>query len=209
MTREEADRIYRDAMRYVGTPTIRRALVWAAVSLYSMWKTRKGFSWPRLQLVCAGSALVFGIVVHLLDIVDTGPWEHPWLGDRPLYVEAPIAIGVAVALPLITALVLVPRVTKPASRPDVAAGGKTRKVKVAHEPELLPGLERYKAGSTFGFTFEFVIAPTLLVGAVSALYWVLEHGFKLRSGMGPNIDKNLPIVMVERETAAKKVQASL
>lgn len=186
VSREEADRIFRDAMRHSGTPRIRRWLVWAAVSLATMWTTRgkvvwrdhlsglkalaerrpcrwlNALTWPRLQLAAYAVALVFGIVVHLLDIVDTGPWKHPWLGDRPLYVEALVAVGIAVVLPPLAALPLVPRRGRPTATASACAANRR------HEPDPPPvrghpARERWLAGAIFGLTFEVLVVPTVLV----------------------------------------------
>jgi hypothetical protein len=101
--REEADRILRDAMASLGTPLVRRWLMWTAVILATALSTLLP-RWRWAPLV-VGHLLVIGglgvvATLDLLDVVDV----LPWMGDRAWGVE--LAGGAAVALALPVALSL-------------------------------------------------------------------------------------------------------
>lgn len=199
VSREEADRMFRDAMAHVGTSGARRWMVWSAVSLATMWSTRTaplvqsrlllrvpkrlrdlvGMPWPRVQLLVWGLALVFGIVVHLLDIVDAGGWSHPWLGDRSLAVEAPLSIAVWLLLPPIVALVLAPRRGRPTATPERCAADYDEEHASATFRSA-PALERYRAGLVFGYMVEVLITPLLVVGMVLAVVKAAELATRSR-----------------------------
>jgi len=95
--REEADAILRDAMASLGTPLVRRWLMWTAVILATAFSSLRP-RWRWAPLVAGTLLLVAGLGVtatlELLDVVDL----LPWMGDRPWAVE--LAAGAAVALVL-------------------------------------------------------------------------------------------------------------
>jgi hypothetical protein len=130
------------------------------------WRIRDllGMPWPRVQLLAWGAALLLGIVVHLLDLVDAGAWSHPWLGDRSLAVEAPASIAVWLLLPPIVALVLVPRRGRPTATPGRCAAD-YHEEHAAATFRSAPALERYRAGLVFGYMVEVLITPLIVVGA--------------------------------------------
>lgn len=104
ISRQEADRIFRDAMKSLGTPLIRRWLIWAGASLGTIWKTFKPRGYWRPMMVAFFAALTLIGAVHTLDLFDTG-WRLPWMGDRAWTVELPVAAGLAVAVPVVASVV--------------------------------------------------------------------------------------------------------
>ncbi|WP_109473803.1 DUF1353 domain-containing protein [Ornithinimicrobium cavernae] len=79
--RVEADRIFREAMIGLGTGRVRAWLMWAAVTLSTMWHS--GRSWTRAALLgVLGTVLVLGVLATLdfFDVWDVLPWmgEHRW-----------------------------------------------------------------------------------------------------------------------------------
>lgn len=95
--RDEADRVFRDAMIATGTPTIRAWLVWAAVTTATMFHgTQVDWSAPRrwyyfgALCVTAGLIVVLG-VLSTLDVLGVanirlsglviGVPKVPWIGD--------------------------------------------------------------------------------------------------------------------------------
>ncbi|NLG20584.1 MAG: DUF1353 domain-containing protein [Actinomycetales bacterium] len=73
--RREADRIFREAMIGLGTGRVRAWLMWAAVSLGTMWHS--GRTWTRAVLVgLLGVVAVLGVLATLdfFDLVDVVPW---------------------------------------------------------------------------------------------------------------------------------------
>jgi len=97
--REEADRILRDAMASLGTPVIRRWLMWTAVILATAASTlRPRWYWLPLVAATLGGIAVLGTLatVDLLDV-----WEVlPWMGDRSWPVELAFGGALAFAVPL-------------------------------------------------------------------------------------------------------------
>lgn len=111
--RVEADRVLRDALRDLGTPVLRRWLMWSAVTVATMvrgrdtrWST--GQRW-RYRLVALGTVALIAWLGYsaTLDLFDlSGPLAPalPWMGDRPWPAElVGGAVGAAV-VPLLLAL---------------------------------------------------------------------------------------------------------
>jgi hypothetical protein len=98
--REEADRILRDAMASLGTPVVRRWLMWTAVILATAFTTLRP-RWRWAPTVVVTLAFVGGLgVVATLDLLDVVDWL-PWMGDRPWGAEL---VGGAAAALLVPAL---------------------------------------------------------------------------------------------------------
>ena len=97
VTQLQADRAFRDAMADLGTPLIRRWLVWSAVSIPTAWKVSK----PRGVL---GYASLVAIAVlgwfATLDLFDQGEWL-PWMGDQRWHVELVLGGVGALVIPLV------------------------------------------------------------------------------------------------------------
>lgn len=100
--REEADRIFRDAMGELGTGRVRRWLMWTAVTmatattdLYPRWR------WIATAIVFFGMIVVLGAVATLdvVDLVDV----LPWMGERSAIAEIALGAAVAIVVPLVLA----------------------------------------------------------------------------------------------------------
>lgn len=77
--RVEADRIFREAMIGLGTGRVRAWLMWAAVTLSTMWHS--GRTWTRAVLVgLLGTVTVLGVLATL-DFFDVIDWV-PWMGGE-------------------------------------------------------------------------------------------------------------------------------
>jgi hypothetical protein len=101
--RVEADRILRDAMADLGTPVVRRWLMWAGVALATCVSTLR----PRWYWVGAVTLtlLVVGVlgVMATLDLADL--WDVlPWMGARPWWIEVAGGAAFALLIPLVLSL---------------------------------------------------------------------------------------------------------
>ena len=103
VTRREADRIYRDALRDGGIGVSRRWLVWASSALATMLST------PGAKLRNAVFA-VWSVVITLcnvltcLHLADRTVVELPWLINGPFLAEVVSALAGAILIPLVTSL---------------------------------------------------------------------------------------------------------
>jgi hypothetical protein len=101
--REEADRILRDAMASLGTPFVRRWLMWTATILATAFSTlRPRWRWAPLMVGTVGLVLALGIVatLDLIDVADV----LPWMGDRGWLSELVLGASMAVAIPLLVSV---------------------------------------------------------------------------------------------------------
>jgi hypothetical protein len=97
--REEADRILRDAMASLGTPVVRRWLMWTAVILATAMSALRP-RWRWAPLVVGTLLLVAGLgVVATLDLLDVAD-VLPWMGDRPWLAEVAGGAVFALLVPL-------------------------------------------------------------------------------------------------------------
>lgn len=97
--REEADRILRDAMASLGTPVLRRWLMWTAVILATAVSTlRPRWRWVTVVVGTLGAIGALGVVatLDLLDIADV----LPWMGDRGWVAELVGGVAFAIVIPL-------------------------------------------------------------------------------------------------------------
>jgi hypothetical protein len=107
--REEADRIFRDAMGDLGTSVLRRWLMWTAVTLATV---REGVIRPAAyyRTVVFGSIALIAVlgVLATLDLFDATVFgvavELPWMGDRPLGQELVGGAVAAIVVPLVLAV---------------------------------------------------------------------------------------------------------
>jgi len=102
--REESDRILRDAMASLGTPPVRRWLMWTAVMLATAFSTlRPRWWWPPLVLATVGVVIALGTLatLDLFDVVDL----LPWMGARPWPIELASGAAFAILVPLALSLV--------------------------------------------------------------------------------------------------------
>jgi len=101
--RVEADRLFRMAMGDLGTGRIRKWLMWAAVTLPTMWVAPRHRLWLRTVLVATlGIITVLGLLATA-DLVDL--WNGlPWMGARPWWQELLGGAAGAVVVPALLAL---------------------------------------------------------------------------------------------------------
>jgi len=107
--RVEADRIFRDAMADTGTGVIRRWIVWAAVTVATIFVGRE-VPWSRARhwsyrLAAATTILTILYIGYSAtsDLVDrswVGAVDLPWMGERPWWVEVVGGLAGAVVIPL-------------------------------------------------------------------------------------------------------------
>lgn len=108
VTRDVADRVFRDAMADTGTGPVRRWLVWTAVATATIFVGSA--AWSRAQAwahrVAAATTIVLVALIGTLatvDLVDAGV-ELPWMGDRPWWSELAGGAAGAVAIPFLLGL---------------------------------------------------------------------------------------------------------
>jgi hypothetical protein len=145
VTRQEADDIFRDAMRLSGTRRIRRWLVWTGVSLGTMWEHRRPrWLWRPVMVAYFAILTILGLwtTADVLDVSWSWLPMLPWLGDRPWYLE--LASGTVMA-------VLVPSVLS-----------------------LFWG-NRRTVGRIAGIALAFLLHPTIFIVAVTIIYVVAER----------------------------------
>ena len=101
--REEADRILRDAMGSLGTPRLRRWLMWAGVTIATAWVALvPRWWWRAVVAVTLGVVALLGTVATL-DLVDAAD-VLPWMGARPWWVEVAGGAAFALLIPLAASL---------------------------------------------------------------------------------------------------------
>lgn len=103
VTRAEGDILFRKAALGLGTGRIRAWLMWAAVSMATMWLQQRPHWYWRTVLVGL-LAVTTGLgVLATLDLFDV--WNVlPWMGERPWGVELATGAAAAVALPAVLAV---------------------------------------------------------------------------------------------------------
>ena len=111
--RVAADRIFRDAMADTGTGVIRRWMVWAAVTVATIfvgrqvpWSQARHWSY-RLAAAATILAIVYlgySATADLLDRSWVGAVDLPWMGERPWWAELGGGLAGAVVVPLALSL---------------------------------------------------------------------------------------------------------
>lgn len=107
VTREEADTVFREAMVHLEVPLLRRWLMWAAVSLATLWSS--GRWWWRFLIVVTIAVLGVGAVLGSLDLYDIVDVELPGMPQDGMLVAALWLLAVSLAAALVTAVVWFPR----------------------------------------------------------------------------------------------------
>ena len=108
VARDQADRVFRDAMADTGTGPVRRWMVWTAVATATLflgsdaWSSRRTWGY---RIVAAGTIAVIVALGTLatLDLFDAGV-RLPWMGDRPWWGELIGGFAGAVTIPFVLAL---------------------------------------------------------------------------------------------------------
>jgi Protein of unknown function (DUF1353) len=105
ITQVDADRVFRDAMADLGTPPVRRWLVWSAVSIPTVRTT----GWWRAVLAYGSIALVvvLGVLatLDLLEVTDV----LPWMSSPRWWVDLLWGGALAVIIPSLLALLWPPK----------------------------------------------------------------------------------------------------
>ena len=101
--RVEADRILREAMGSLGTPVIRRWIMWAAVSFATCVAERARRPWRAAVAVATVLVIVVLGVLATLDVVDAVD-VLPWMGDRPWWAELVWGGAFALLVPAVLSL---------------------------------------------------------------------------------------------------------
>jgi Protein of unknown function (DUF1353) len=101
--RVEADRILRDAMASLGTPRLRRWLMWTGVTVATCWSDVPHRWWWRVVMpMTLGIVGLLGVLATL-DLADV--WDVlPWMGDRPWWAEFASGAAFALLVPLVFSL---------------------------------------------------------------------------------------------------------
>lgn len=100
ITQLQADRVFRSAMADLGTPLLRRWMVWSAVSIPTAWQVSKVRA--VLGYLSLAAIVVLGWFATL-DLFDRGQWL-PWMANRTWYVELLLGAAGAILVPLVLAL---------------------------------------------------------------------------------------------------------
>ncbi len=101
--RVEADRIFRNAMQHLGTGKVRAWLMWAAVTMATMWvmPTQRWYWRTVLIGLLAAVALIGGLAT--MDLL--GVWDIlPWIPEGPVGLELVGGAAGAVIIPALLAV---------------------------------------------------------------------------------------------------------
>ena len=101
VSRVAADRIFRDALRDLGVPRLRRWLMWSGVSAATMVTGPLARTWRGwLAVLVTGAAVAVGGALATADLLDRRALL-PWMGERPWQVELLTGALAAVVVPLL------------------------------------------------------------------------------------------------------------
>lgn len=107
--REDADRVFREAMIDTGTGLVRRWLMWTAVTLTTMvtgastsWSAAQRWRWRLTPLATIALVVLLGVAstVDLFDIPLPVIGTVPWMGAQPWWTELITGAAGAVVIPL-------------------------------------------------------------------------------------------------------------
>lgn len=107
ISREEVDRVTRDAMREIGTGFLRRWIAWAGMVSATIYSAEGvGRDWARryhqvLAFLFFAAIVVLGGIATL-DVFDVVDWL-PWMGDRDGWLELLAGLAGALVFPLLVA----------------------------------------------------------------------------------------------------------
>lgn len=144
--RLEADRVFRDAMKALGTGPVRRWLIWAAVALGTSWHW--GFRWKALGVLTALVMLALGTLatLDLFDIYDF----YPWMGEQTFIREL---IGGAIGAFVVPMILCIPWA----------------------RPWKFPWSSLYFAALIATIAFAFLIHVTIVIAVLLVTYRIFEH----------------------------------
>lgn len=108
VARDEADRVFRDALADTGTGVVRRWLVWTAVATATIYTGSEAWSRARLWGYRIAASLSILLILALgtlatFDLFDVG-LRLPWMGDRQWWSELVGGLAGAVAIPVLMGL---------------------------------------------------------------------------------------------------------
>lgn len=113
LDREQANRVFRDAMVDTGTGLARRWLMWSAVTLATLvtgqgtrWSVAERWRWRVTVLATIAVVLVLGIAatLDLFDVAVPLVGNVAWMGVHPWWMELATGAAGGVVIPLVLAL---------------------------------------------------------------------------------------------------------
>ena len=172
VTQLQADRVFRDAMADLGTPLIRRWMVWSAVSIPTAWSLSKS----RASL---GYASLVAIAVlgwfATIDLFDQGEWL-PWMGNRTWYVELVTGGLGALVVPLLLSVLWPTGLRKAGAITGVALAALLHVTIAVGAVTFIYQFAEYRLGVWAPPKRWLKILLTLAgLGAVAITYWMFRH----------------------------------
>jgi hypothetical protein len=100
VSREQADRVFRDGMRDLGTPLIRRWVVWTAVTVATVLSAPKHkLRWRATVFLTIGIVIALGVMATL-NLFNA--WHGvPWMGHRSAVAQIGLGALFAVIIPIV------------------------------------------------------------------------------------------------------------
>lgn len=108
VARDQADRVFRDALADAGTGVVRRWLVWTAVTTATIllgsgsWTARQTWHYRVAAATTVATVVTLGTLATF-DLFDVAV-RLPWMGDRPWWHELVGGLAGAVAIPFLLGL---------------------------------------------------------------------------------------------------------
>jgi uncharacterized protein DUF1353 len=100
VSREQADRIFRDGMRDLGTPLIRRWVIWTAVTVATVLSAPEHkVRWRATVFLTVGIVIALGVMatLNLFNV-----WHGvPWMGRRSLVAQVALGALFAAITPIV------------------------------------------------------------------------------------------------------------
>ncbi|MCY7300831.1 MAG: DUF1353 domain-containing protein [Ilumatobacteraceae bacterium] len=172
VTQMQADRVFRDAMADLGTPLIRRWMVWSAVSVPTAWEVSK----LRASL---GYASLLAIALlgwfATIDLFDQGEWM-PWMGNHKWYVELVFGGIGAVVIPLILSVLWPTGLRKAGAITGVALAALLHVTIAVGAVTFVYQFAEYRLGVWAPPKRWLKILLTLAaLAAIAGTYWMFRH----------------------------------
>jgi hypothetical protein len=178
--RDEADRVFREGMQYLGVPLIRRWMMWTAVSIPTLAgqvvfdSGKRDYLRPYRVLLIVVGFIVFGVlgVLGMPDVMDVP-------GDLPIPSWLPLIGGKELRFELWNLLEeyrLLPVNSLAGSRQAfrVELGWLIVFVAVAASCYGVLWGKHFRFGSIFGFALAFVALPVAILGIAYGIYRLIE-----------------------------------
>ena len=159
-------------MADLGTPLIRRWMVWSAVSIPTAWsvsKFRAGLGYLSLLVIA-----ILGWFATI-DLFDQGEWL-PWMGNRKWYVELVFGSLGAIAIPLILSLVWPAGLRKAGAITGVALAALLHVTIAVGAVTFVYQFAEYRLGVWAQPKRWLKIVLTLAaLAAIALTYWMFRH----------------------------------